>query len=236
MMRGGMGRGMGRGMGMARVVTGAPYSATEVRQFETRLADGNTINRTTQITHYRDSQGRTRTEETITPAATSGKQAYIRAFISDPVAGQTHELDSSTMTARTSQVRKAAAGAAHSGAARTPRATPATRTGRNGATITTVDLGTQVVNGVAATGRQETEVIPAGKIGNAQAITIVRTTWMSTELHVPVQIKVVDPQRGNSEMELTNIAQAEPSATLFVVPAGYTEKTMTRGGRGGGPR
>ena len=109
---------------------------------------------------------------------------------------------------------------------------PATRTGRNGSTITTVELGTQVVNGVAATGRQVTEVIPAGRIGNAQAITIVRTTWMSTELHLPVQIKVVDPQHGNSDMELTNIVQTEPSSTLFVVPAGYTEKTGGRGGRG----
>ena len=37
-------------------------------------------------------------------------------------------------------------------------------------------------------------------------------------------------------MELTNIAQTEPSASLFVVPAGYTV-TQGGGGRGpGGPR
>ena len=162
----------------------------------------------------------------------------MRASISDPVAGQRHELDSSTMTARTSQVRKAPASSSATGtrAARPGGPAPATHAGRNGSTLTRTDLGTQVINGVAATGRQETEVIPAGKIGNAQAITIVRTTWMSTELHVPVQIKVVDPQHGNSDMELTNIAQAEPSASLFVVPAGYTEKTAGRGGRGAGFR
>jgi hypothetical protein len=223
--------GMGEARAGGRVVTGAPYSATEIRQFQERLGDGNLITRTSQIAHYRDSQGRTRTEETITPAVSSGKQASTRTTISDSVAGQMHVLDSATMTARTNKARKTVSRPA---VARAPRTTQATRTDPNGATITRVDLGTQVVNGVAATGTQETRVIPAGAIGNAQAITTVRTTWISTELHIPVQIKVVDPQRGNSDMELTNIAQAEPSASLFVVPAGYTEKAAARGGRGAG--
>jgi hypothetical protein len=36
-------------------------------------------------------------------------------------------------------------------------------------------------------------------------------------------------------MDLTNIIQAEPSASLFVVPAGYTLKTGGGPGRPGGP-
>ncbi len=103
-------RGGGGGRG-ERVVTGAPFSATEVRTFQERLGDGNLISRTSQVNHYRDSQGRTRTEETITPAASSGKQAFVMASISDPVAGQRHELVSSSMTARTTQVRMASASA-----------------------------------------------------------------------------------------------------------------------------
>ncbi len=112
-------RGGGRG---ERVVTGAPFSATEVRTFQERLGDGNLISRTSQVNHYRDSQGRTRTEETITPAASSGKQAFVRASISDPVAGQRHELDSSSMTARTTKVRPAPASSSATGtrAARAP--------------------------------------------------------------------------------------------------------------------
>jgi hypothetical protein len=52
---------------------------------------------------------------------------------------------------------------------------------------------------------------------------------------VPVQIKTSDPRNGTSDMELTNIAQSEPSPSLFVVPAGYT--VQQGGGRGpGGPR
>ena len=89
-----------------------------------------------------------------------------------------------------------------------------------------------MINGVSATGTQITETIPAGAIGNAQAIQVVRITWISTELKVPVQIKTTDPRFGNTDMELTNIVQAEPSASLFVVPAGYT--TQQGGGRGPG--
>jgi hypothetical protein len=84
-----------------------------------------------------------------------------------------------------------------------------------------------------ANGTQHTETIPAGAIGNARPIQVSRTTWVSSELKVPVQIKSVDARFGSTDMELTNIVQAEPSATLFVVPAGYTVK---QGGRGpGGP-
>jgi hypothetical protein len=88
-----------------------------------------------------------------------------------------------------------------------------------------------VINGVQATGTQLTETIPAGAIGNAQAIQVVRITWISTELKVPVEIKTTDPRYGNTDMELTNIVQAEPSASLFVVPVGYA---VEAGGRGPG--
>jgi len=90
-----------------------------------------------------------------------------------------------------------------------------------------------VVNGVPATGTQVVETIPAGAIGNAQAIQIVRISWISTALQVPVQIKTSDPRFGTTDMELTNIVQSEPSASLFVVPAGYAIQT---GGPGSGPK
>lgn len=227
--------------GGERIVTGAPYSAVEVRQFQEQLGDGNLINRTSQTTLYRDSQGRTRTETTVTPPASSGKQPFTMIRISDPVAGQMHVLDSSTMTSRTSRIPKANSAArpgrgnsqvrtASPSAAGT--ATAGTRTGRNGAAITRTELGSQLKNGVLATGSRETEVIPAGKLGNSQPITVVRETWHSADLKRAVEVKVSDPQHGNSTTELTNVVQGEPSASLFAVPSGYTEKGGGRGGRG----
>src|SRR5215472_5078461 len=58
-----------------KVVIGAPYSAVAVTETTQTLADGNTIDRKVQSNVYRDSQGRTRRENTITgfgPLAASG--------------------------------------------------------------------------------------------------------------------------------------------------------------------
>jgi len=227
------------GPGAERVVAGAPFSAVEVHQFQEQLANGNSINRTSQVTLYRDTMGRTRSEVTVTPDAASGKQPFTMITISDPVAGVRHELNSATMTSRSSRIPMAHGGSGRGGRG-SSQARPATpsapgaqvRPGRGGAAITRTELGSQVKNGVLATGSRSTEVIPAGKIGNTQALTVERETWYSTELKRAVEVKISDPQRGNSTMELTNLAPGEPSASLFSVPAGYTE-AAGRGGRGG---
>jgi hypothetical protein len=173
----------------------------------------------------RDSQGRISTSETITPSAASGKAPYTVQTIFDPVAGYRYELNSATMIAIQTPLPKP------------PTGTPPTRTpptGANAPARTTTNLGISSINGVAATGTQITETIPAGSgLGNAQPIQITRVTWVSTALMVPVQIMTSDPRFGTRNLELTNIATSEPSASLFVVPAGYTVKQFGHGG--GGP-
>jgi hypothetical protein len=203
-------------MGPGETVTGAPYSGTQVVQSQTSLADGNRISNRHQVQVYRDSQGRIRTEETVTPPADSGRQPFTMITIIDPVSGTRAVLNSSDMTATQ--------GPFFGGRRRPdgPPPTPPTRTG--GPQRTTTSLGTQSVNGVQATGTQTIELIPAGAIGNAQPITISRTVWVANDLKIPVQIKSSDPRFGTMDMELTNISTAEPSASLFVVAAGYTVK------------
>lgn len=214
---------LGAGPGSQAVVTGAPYSGTETVTRQQTLTNGNQISTKEQTSVYRDSQGRIRTEETVTRHSASGDTARTMVTIFDPVGGNRYMLDSSTMTAHQSGLPQFE----RTGAKERPA--PPARPNE-----TTTSLGTAVVNGVSATGTQVTETIPAGAIGNAQAIQIVRTTWVSSDLKIPVQIKTVDPRFGTTDMELTNITQAEPSASLFVVPAGYT---VEQGGRGpGGPR
>jgi len=208
-------------------VTGAPYSALRTTQIQQVLRDGNAVSRTEQSKVYRDSQGRTREERSITPPASSGKQPYTEAVIVDPVAGYRYMLNSSTMTAIQTPL-PSSSGSTTSG---TP---PARFSPPNGIQISTVSLGTQTINSVTATGTQVTETIPAGAIGNAQAITIVRTTWISTVLKVPVEIKSSDPRFGTTDMELTSILQSEPDPSLFTVPAGYTIKSAGVGTHGGG--
>ena len=210
-------------------VTGAPYSGVQTVSSQQVLANGNQISHSQQSKVYRDSQGRTRTEQTVTPPATSGKQPYTQVTIVDPVAGYRYMLNSATMTAI--QMPLPAPRTSPSTGTPTPRPEP------SGVQVSTTSLGTQTVNGVTATGTQTTRTIPAGAMGNAQPIQSVRTTWISTVLQVPVEIKTSDPRSGTTDMELTNIQQTEPDATLFQVPSTYTIKTGGPGmGRAmGGP-
>lgn len=241
---GGFGGGRGAEMLGGRVVTGAPFTGTEVLTVQEKFADGNSVNTTTSALKARDNQGRTYTSETITPAAATGQTPYTRVTIMDPVAGLRYELNSATMIAIETRMPKmrpeaAASSSSSSGASRpAPReAQLGTTTRRNGAVVTTSSNGTATVNGVLATHTQVTEVIPAGAIGNAQPITTTRTTYVSPDLKLPVEIKTVDPRFGTRDMELTNISTGEPSAALFTVPSGYTIKRagpqMGRGPGGG---
>lgn len=228
---GGFGGGFGGGWagpGPQKVVTGQPYSATQTVTVQQTLGGGNQITRTQQSTVARDGQGRISTTETVTPPSASGKAPFTVQSIFDPVGGYRYRLDSSTMIAMQAPLPPQ----------RTPGNRPAPPVNTN---VSTTSLGTQVINGVPCTGTQVTETIPAGAIGNAQAIQVVRVAWVSTALQVPVQIKTTDPRFGTTDMELTNIVQAEPNASLFVVPAGYTIQSAPAGGqrgnarRGGGP-
>jgi hypothetical protein len=87
-----------------KVVKGAPYSAEAVTETIQTLADGNRIvNRlTSQV--YRDSEGRTRREQTLKGlgGVGTGEEPLQTIFINDPVAGVTYALDSRTHTAHKS--------------------------------------------------------------------------------------------------------------------------------------
>src|SRR6187431_2762158 len=74
-----------------KVVKGAPYSAEAVTETIQTLADGNRIiNRITSML-YRDSEGRTRREQSLKGLGIfgTGDQALQTIFINDPVAGVT---------------------------------------------------------------------------------------------------------------------------------------------------
>jgi len=87
-----------------KVVKGAPYSGESVTETVQTLADGNRIvNKiTTQV--YRDSEGRTRRDQTLTGFGPlgNGEQPLQTIFINDPVAGVTYTLDTRTHIAHKS--------------------------------------------------------------------------------------------------------------------------------------
>src|SRR5499426_1972949 len=85
----------------AKVVKGAPYSATATTETIQTLSDGNQIIRKNESKLYRDSEGRTRVEQTLETIGkwTAGGEAQQNIFINDPVAGVSYSLDPRTHTA-----------------------------------------------------------------------------------------------------------------------------------------
>ena len=78
-----------------KVVKGAPFSATAATETSQVLQDGTAIHRTATSTLYRDSQGRSRHEVTLSgfgPLQAAGKTHTV-ITIGDPVAGSHYMLD-----------------------------------------------------------------------------------------------------------------------------------------------
>jgi hypothetical protein len=88
------------------MVTNAPYSAEAVTETQQVLADGNKISRSNSSKIYRDSQGRTRREQTISalgPWASAGEPTEL-IFINDPVAGVNYVLNTKERTAEKTEI------------------------------------------------------------------------------------------------------------------------------------
>src|SRR5262245_15000741 len=84
-----------------KVVKGAPYSAESVTETIQTLSDGNRIINKFTSTVYRDSEGRTRREQTLKGLNVlgTGQEPLQTIFINDPVAGVTYSLDTRSHTA-----------------------------------------------------------------------------------------------------------------------------------------
>jgi len=92
---------LGPKFALGKVVKGAPYSATATTETIQTLSDGNQIIRKNESKLYRDSEGRTRIEQTLETIGkwTADGQAQVSILINDPVAGVSYNLDPRTRTA-----------------------------------------------------------------------------------------------------------------------------------------
>ena len=87
-----------------KTVKNAPYSAEAVTETIQTLGDGNRIINRITSNLYRDSEGRTRREQSLKGLGIfgSGEEPFKTIFINDPVAGVTYALDSRSHTAHKS--------------------------------------------------------------------------------------------------------------------------------------
>ena len=83
------------------VVKGKPYSAKSITESTQTLADGNRITQRNESTIYRDSDGRTRREQTLAGVGPwQAGEPMTTINIHDPVADKTYMLDPAARTAR----------------------------------------------------------------------------------------------------------------------------------------
>jgi hypothetical protein len=224
------------GLNPGKIVKGAPFSATASSETKQTLQDGSNIVRTTSSTLYRDSQGRSRREVTLSgfgPLQTSGK-ARTMITIGDPVAGVHYMLDPVQKVAHKMAPKGAKGGAWANGNQEAFEQKMQKHMAKEEASgeVQKQSLGTQSINGVNAEGTRITRTIPLGQIGNDKAIQIVFERWYSPDLQIVVKSTRIDPRFGTTTYTLTNVQRAEPAATLFTMPSDYTVKE----GGPGGPR
>jgi hypothetical protein len=219
-----------------RLVKNAPYSADVITESTQTLSDGNHIRQSTTTKLYRDSEGRTRREQSPNLGGLSGSTTMPSlVIIHDPVAGVSLALNAKDKTGwRSTFTPGAGLGGRGRGLQAATSADQAMRPRRNPATdpnIKTESLGTKSFDGVMAEGRRTTMTIPAGKMGNEQPIQIVTETWYSSDLQAVLYQKRTDPRNGETVTRFANISRAEPSRTLFDAPPDFkvTESARPRG-------
>jgi hypothetical protein len=226
--------GVGVGVGGAFSIpgqTGAPYSATRTTTRVQTLSNGTTITHTTTQKEARDSEGRIyrATQMEMAPADRPQMTIY---FVSDSVKRITMSWSSNGKVVTVNhwpEPQTALQPARHLPTPQNNQATAPARTPipRNmNPDLHIDDLGTQTINGVQAQGRRITRVIPAGREGNDQPITVTTELWNSSELRTDVLQITDDPRSGNSRMELSDIDLTEPDPSLFQAPEGYTLQEM----------
>jgi hypothetical protein len=226
-----------------KLIKGAPYSADVITESTQTLADGNHIRQTSNSKVYRDSEGRTRQEQSLNGLASiAGNTALPNVvFIHDPVAGQSFALNATDKTATRTLMRRPRMGDAAPPSAASgnePMMAPRMRGGfgprANSQNVKSESLGRQTIEGVVADGTRMTLTIPAGQMGNEQPIQIVTERWYSPELQTVVLSKRTDPRNGETVTRLANVSRTEPSRTLFEVPPDYKISENNRM-RPGGP-
>jgi hypothetical protein len=227
----------------------APYSATEESSHTQTLADGTHITQRPRVSKtYRDSQGRTRREQSFCNMDPNDGFTSIVVIIRDPVDGVGYVLDTQNHVAHRvtasgdtkSQVAASVPAAGSSSAAshvsvfssNAPSAGISTATSSvtstTGVALTTravaiesESLGTQVIEGLTVEGTRTTETIPVNAEGNDQPIKIVRESWFSPDLKTTVLSKNNDPRMGENTFRLVDVNLSEPDPALFRPPADY---------------
>ena len=234
----------------AQVVKGKPYSADTSTETVQTMLDGNRIVHLTVSKFYRDSEGRTRREQTFGNVDPSNSSPHeVKVFIDDPVNGTGFVLDPGSKSAdKMQRTRKFLdeQNAEDDGTRIMFKSITDSETGGQGAPVhmmvkfqddhagnlSTIvpdenrevakeELGTRNIEGVDCNGTRQTITIPASAIGNEKPISIVTETWFAPSIAAVVESTSDDPRYGKTTYQLKKVQLSEPSRTLFEPPADF---------------
>ena len=233
-----------------QVVKGKQYSAETTTERVQTLTDGNRIVHRTVSKFYRDSEGRTRREETfgnVDPEHPSPHETKV--FIDDPVSGTAYVLDAGSKSAEKVQRSRKfldernADDDASRAVFKIVKDNEDVEQGSPGRMmikfrdehsddqgaivvgdkrdVVKEDLGTRNIEGVECNGTRQTITIPAAEIGNEKPISIVTETWFAPSIAAVVQSTSDDPRYGKTTYQLTNVQTTEPARAFFEPPADF---------------
>jgi hypothetical protein len=195
------------------VVKDAPYAAEAITTVKLTMFDGTKLERSVTAKFYRDSAGRVRREQTVMGLEALDRNHDVRAvvIIVDPVADVIDTIVPGTRTVNRLPMSALRNQPAAPGEPQQP---------------SRVDLGTKDIDGLKAIGYRTTVTIPAGRVGNDKPIDIVDERWESPDLKLLLRSRHHDPRSGDIDYTVTKLTRGEPPRELFVIPAGYTIRTL----------
>lgn len=192
-------------------ISGAPFTATVVLEFERIWPDGSSEIRRTINLIARDSQGRTHNEtRRLMPQYFHGSPELMSVRLFDPLTRIRTVYDPALHIARQQFVPKQ----------------PKTTAPPN-PSVQIEDLGTTTLNGLQAKGTRRTRTIPDYESENGEPIKIEDETWYSEELHLNLLLRHSDPRIGVETVGVSDLKRIEPAASMFKVPQGYRTLDVT---------
>jgi hypothetical protein len=192
-------------------VSGKPFTATVVLEYERYWDDGSTQVRRTINLIARDSEGRTHNEvRRLMPEYFHGSPQLMSVRLFDPLTRLRTDLDPSLHVARRQVVPKK------------PREAVAPNPA-----VRIEELGTTAMNGLEAKGTRHITTIPAKASGTGDPVEIEDEFWYSEELHLNLLVRHTDPRVGAETVGVSNLKREEPPASMFQIPAGYQVLDVT---------
>jgi hypothetical protein len=213
------------------IVESHPFSADLVITWQQQMPNGAPTRGESHGKVYRDSKGRTRIES---EGETPQSKGHTVISIHDPVGHTVTWLDSQSRTANlypypsklsTSPVEPKPAKQSDQADDNAPPSLAAV-TGGGMIPRPITYLGSKQIEGITVTGTSAPDdsalgIILAG-IRRPARDSITIDSWFATDLKVVLSMEGHDQYSNSRSLRLVNIVEAEPSATLFAVPPGYT--------------